>query len=570
MLCDTRRSAAWDAVWSVAVTGVVLGPVLLHRGFVLVGDMVFVPDQPWKAAWLGLDGSVPRSVPMDAVVWALGLAAPGDLVQKLLLVTILVGGGIGAGQLLRCVAAPRPVPRLASGAAVTFFLWNPWVLERLAIGQWAAVAGYAVLPWLVRAAVRLRRGHPGAWGPVATLLVLSGVCAPSVGLIGVLTALLVVAGRHTARAMSTVLASGLVANLPWLLPALLREEPLRGASAPFGAFAARAESSLGTLPSLLTLGGIWKSSVVPPERTVPLVVLLTLLLTGAALCGLLWSPGDREVRRKLLVLGVVAVQLAWLPAVAPIGDLLDAVAQGMPALGILRDSQRSLAPAGLVLSTGLGLFVERVQTGPARRWSALGAAGALGVALPVLLLPSMAWGLAGQLDPVRYPQDWTAVAQRLARTGQGSTVVLPWHGSYRGFAWNDHRAGLDPAPRFLPGDVLIDDRVFLEDRVLGHEEERLAAVGRALQAPDPVAALRAEGVGQVLLEIGQGAAGEVRLPGAVVVHDGPQLRLLDLGEPADVRDPSPPAGFVAVGDAAVIILLLGGLIQNSALRRTDG
>ncbi len=59
--------------------------MLFSRGYVLRGDMVFVPDQPWKAGWLGLDGRVPRFVPGDAFVWLLGVALPGDLVQKLVL-----------------------------------------------------------------------------------------------------------------------------------------------------------------------------------------------------------------------------------------------------------------------------------------------------------------------------------------------------------------------------------------------------------------------------------------------------------------------------------------------------
>ena len=41
------------------------------------------------------------------------------------------------------------------------------------------------------------------------------------------------------------------------------------------------------------------------------------------------------------------------------------------------------------------------------------------------------------------------------------SIVLPWHGTYRGFEWNDSRAQLDPAPRFFGGDVLIDDRIYL-------------------------------------------------------------------------------------------------------------
>ena len=45
-----RRS---DLGVAIAVAVLVLGPLLLRRGFVLRGDMVFVPRQPWKDTWLG-------------------------------------------------------------------------------------------------------------------------------------------------------------------------------------------------------------------------------------------------------------------------------------------------------------------------------------------------------------------------------------------------------------------------------------------------------------------------------------------------------------------------------------
>src|SRR4051794_1026859 len=120
-----RRGSWCDLAISVVLAAVILGPVLLARGYVLRGDMVFADDQPWKLAWLGLDGRVPRFVPGDAFLWAAGTLLPGDLLQKLVLLLALVVGGYGAGRL---AAAWGPVPR---AAAITLFLWNPWVDERL-------------------------------------------------------------------------------------------------------------------------------------------------------------------------------------------------------------------------------------------------------------------------------------------------------------------------------------------------------------------------------------------------------------------------------------------------------
>src|SRR6266700_8294456 len=43
----------------------------------------------------------------------------------------------------------RP-PALAALAAGVCYAWNPFVAERLLIGQWALLLGYAGLPWVVR------------------------------------------------------------------------------------------------------------------------------------------------------------------------------------------------------------------------------------------------------------------------------------------------------------------------------------------------------------------------------------------------------------------------------------
>ena len=57
-----------------------LGP-LLHRGYVLTYDMVFVPRQELTRGLLGLDTAVPRAVPADLLVALASRLVPADLVQ---------------------------------------------------------------------------------------------------------------------------------------------------------------------------------------------------------------------------------------------------------------------------------------------------------------------------------------------------------------------------------------------------------------------------------------------------------------------------------------------------------
>ncbi|MQW76409.1 hypothetical protein GHK92_11020 [Nocardioides sp. dk4132] len=539
-----------DLAVGLALTLVILGPLLLGRGFWLFGDMVFVPEQPWKDAWLGLDGQLPRAVPMDALMSALTAVVPGDLVQKAVLLGVFLAGALGAGRLVAGHAW------YARAAAITLFVWNPWVHERLLMGQWAILAGYLLLPWVAHAALRARRDLRDGMPPLAVALVLSAVCSPSSGLMAVLVAV-VLAARRTRAHVPVVLGTGLVANLPWLVPTLVAargsEVTVAGV---FEVFAPRAESAAGVWASLLSLGGTWKSAVVPPERTEALVVLLACGLTLVALLGVR-RAGRGSDERRLLVLAGVSLLLAALPVLPGGTRLLEAVGGVVPGAAVLRDSQRFLAPAVLVLLPGLAVVVSgiraRVRPGREALWGVV----VLVVVAPVLLLPSLAWGAAGTLPRSTFPQEWGTVAGILEEEGAARTVVLPWRGGYRGYEWNGRRAVLDPAPRLLPGEVVIDDRTFVDGEVVPSEDPRVGAVDAALAAPDPAAALRAAGVRWVLVEHGMGGVGDV--PEGAVRHEGEELTLLDLGADAPSSEATDrgDAALVVLADIATLLLLSG-------------
>jgi len=570
-MTGARRDRALDLVLSSALALLILGPVLLRRGFALRGDMVLVPDQPWKAGWLALDGSAPRFVPGDAVVWTLTSVLPGDLVQKALLLGALVLAGIGAGRLVADHAWP------GRSAAIVLFVWNPWVLERLSIGQWGSVVGYAALPYVVLAAARARDDDTrGAWSVLTLWLAFTALWSPSSALVGALTAFCVVAvGRH-ARAALVTLGLAAVVNLPWLVPSLVNGDRIDSPAAQFEAFAGRAESGAGLLASVASLGGIWKSSVVPHERTLALVVLASCLTTIVALVALWRSragldPSARSTRTGLALLAVVAVALTLLPAVPVLTEAFDAVARHIGALSALRDGHRFLGPAALVLLPGIAVAADGLWRAARPGREAVRAVAVLVAVLPALCLPSMAWGLGGDLRPVTYPGEWfrakAVIGADLAERG-GSTVVLPWHGTYRGFAWNDRRAILDPAPRFFDGEVLIDDRIYLGDstgsRVLGNEDPELAAVTDALADEDVALALAAQGVGRVLVEKGNGVRPE-QVPTGRILHDGPLLTVVEVAGPA----PSEPLGTARRGVivAGDVLAVLACLVASACILR---
>src|SRR5580693_9385523 len=87
----------------------------------------------------------PCAVPSDLVVAAASRVLPADILQKVILLAIFVLACSGAAALL------TREPLLARLAAGAFYAWNPYVAERLIIGHWALLLGYAALPWVLRA-----------------------------------------------------------------------------------------------------------------------------------------------------------------------------------------------------------------------------------------------------------------------------------------------------------------------------------------------------------------------------------------------------------------------------------
>lgn len=529
-----------------------LGPAL-GAGYVLTYDMVFVPDQPVTSTVLGTDGSVPRAVPDDLVVALASHVLPGQVVQKALLLAVFVLGGWGVGRLL-----DRQLPAVVATAV---FLWNAYVLERLTIGHWAFLLGYAALPWVLGLARDVRAARPGALARLAVALAVTGL-AGSTGLVlaGAL-ALVVLAWppdvRRRARAVGVTALVLLGAALPWLLPALTRSGGLPTDPAGVAAFAARADSPLGVLGSVGTLGGIWNPAVWPTERANPVVAGVTLLAVLGAL-----AAGAGPLRRAwgptadaLLAAGAAAYVLAVAATVPGLDTAMRHLVTGVPGGGLLRDGQKLVAPAGLLVAACAGLAVERLAR-HARQGAWLLAAA------PLVLLPSLAWGVHGRLDPAGYPPEWPALrAAVAARVQPGQAVaVLPFT-YYRRFGWNHDRVVLDPLPRWLPARVLVNDDLPLSAGPVRGEDPAAARVRAALAHGDPLGpALAAEHVAWVVDERDQPDphGDRAALAGLPVVWSRGSLALHAVPGPVagDRRD-QPPVG-VAVG-ALTLAAAIGAL-----------
>jgi hypothetical protein len=521
-----RRFPADRVTAAAALVGLVLGLLALgpglRPGYLLLYDMVFVPSPRFDPTMFGLTGTLPRAVPSDAVVTTIAHLLPADVVEKGVLLAIFALACAGAARLLD--GQPWPA-RVAGGV---FYTWNPYVAERLLIGQWALLLGYAGLPWALAA---VTRWEAGASVPRRCGLLLAALLPAAVsGFAGMLiTALVAIPAaalrpggwRHRAAVLGTTAGLLVLLSLPWLIPSLTR--PVHTSPAAAALFAARADTPFGTVVSVIMLGGSWNAQTVPAGYA-GAVTAFWLCVVLIALAGfLLRGRGRWPGAGPAAVAGLI---LAILGTFGPGLHLLESAIRDVGGFAVLRDGQQFVAPLALVEAAGFGLatsWVLQAARPPLVREGRVALTAALVIA-PVLFLPGLAWGAAGRLRPVEYPASWLTARRIItADPHQGSVLLLPW-ASYRRPGWNHGEAVLDPWPRLLTRTVIWNDGVQVGSVRLPPEDPAAVALTGLISSGRPLTSrLEADGVRYVIVDAGPVAGVARRLPGCAVAYAAPGL-----------------------------------------------
>ena len=487
----------------------VMGPLLLP-GFVLTMDMVFTPV-------LRMPDHVDNTWLFYALLHVLNLVVPADAIEKVMLLASLVLSGAGAYRILRLL---RPngekTVTTAIYIAATFYMINPFVYDRFMSGQYGVLLGYSLLPWF---AVSLKKFiHQPGWRSVLSLtgwaVAMSIVSIHSLGwaLVLVLCALaMCVRDRQRLQNIVKFGAVGIsifaIASAYWILPTVVGQGRIANSLSTFSgserqAFATVDPNGTTELGAILGLQGFWQETaglfIVPIDATPQWgwVQVVLLLVIG---CGV-WRTWKAQRRVALYATSVSIISIILALGVG--GDWL---ATHVPFFAGFREPQKFVALLALMYAY---FMVEGIAwlLGKLALWQkrAIYPAAAVTLLLVLAYTSPMLWGFYGQIQPVRYPDDWFAMNKVLNKQpNTGSVLFLPWH-LYMSFDFSG-RIIANPAANFFDRPIVSSD----DPEVAGvAPQTRNATRERIQQAILPAAArgepvttqLRALGVGYVLLD----------------------------------------------------------------------
>lgn len=500
------------AVVSVVLTALMLGTVT-RPGHVLARDFVTVPDPVVNDAALGMDGYPPRAVPLDLVSALLAHVVPTSLQQRGVLLLAVLASGIGLALLVRRMRWAAPVAAAAG-------IWNPFVVERLLLGQAPTMLAYTAIPWLVLAAAShgrlLRRvvlvalvAVPAAvtpWGSLATILTLGVVLL------------------HARRGWrdTWILCVPALLTLPWLIAALT--SGVDGADQDgAAAFAPRPDSPGGVILSVMTHGGVWAQGAHLASRQEGWALLASAALIGLACYGAAWLWRSSRRNASLIVAGWLIPIVTVLLLATPWAIEASTELQGVPGFGLIRDVHRllawSVAALAILVATGVSGLLQRVS-----RVSSVDVVGPalmlVAVSLSVLTVPDAGGRLRELYRPTEFPQEWSTAVQALP--DDRPVLVLPWQ-TIRAPSWNDGRPFVDPLPLAARSGTVRSTTLSVDrgGAVLLVDDGEPAEAARWRAGQIDSGSLDAHGIQSVFVCKDTPGHRPESVPGFALVHDGP-------------------------------------------------
>ena len=471
------------------IIGAVIGLLVVlpwtRGGYLLLLDWVSGPHQSLTPGVYGLSGSALDAMPFRLVTQALralvGPAATGWLV-------IWVAFPLGAGGI---TAATRG-SRWRVYPAVLLFLCNPFVVDRVRAGHVSVLLCLALLPWIFTATVHARK--QGKWFAVRPALwyALAMAISPHAAWLGGMVILAIwllpkPTWQDTVRSLITIVMAGLVyayALVVWFAGS----KTLDVTDADLNAYAT-AGGFGGPFFSAISLRGFWRAEAPgwDPWADQQWAFFVLGAVVALVAIGLLIRVREDPLRGlPLAVLTMVGLVLAT-GVNGPFGSAYRFLFDYLPLFEAMREQQKWLMLAVMGYAVGFGSAIEAIAkrgvgnlglgdetpnaddsqvaakdvpavlATPRARWSLLAAFAC--ACLPLIVAPTLIWGLGGTVRTSEYPESWYRAESIVADSG-GSVLFLPWH-AYQPFNFTDERTIATPAAAFFSTPALASDAVEL-------------------------------------------------------------------------------------------------------------
>ncbi|MEI6665221.1 MAG: hypothetical protein WCL53_03630 [Chloroflexota bacterium] len=443
-----------------ALTLAVLYP-LAQPGYLLLLDLPFGP-RPFPV-WT-FDGTPQHLAPLWLLCDALYRLLPAPEVGgKLFAISVLVAIGMAAAPL-------GGTSRTGRLFTISLCMVNPWVSDRLAVGQLPLLASYAAAMLAFQAAIRVVQ-QPSRRSAVqlAAAAAVTGAFSPHLLYVLALVCLLLgatslvwtrrVSWRALIEAGCIAAVLTMLLSAYWLVPFLAQPSLLgRFGEADMQAFMTRGDPALGVPFNVAAFYGFWRRAVLTKDWLPAwwLFADALLLLSVGGLTAFWRQRSTRSLSLGLLATYAAVLLVACGVAFEPTAGAWRWAFEHVPGFAGLREPQK--ASAFLVIITAYagarGLTWLRAVVRPRLRPAVV----TLALVLPLVAGAGEFGGVGGALEPVRYPAAWYSAAAFLRANGQPSdaVLVLPWR-QYSAFEFTRGATVSNPAPSFLPGTIVSSD-----------------------------------------------------------------------------------------------------------------
>jgi len=437
----------------------ILGP-LLSGGYLLLLDLPGGPRPHWPNVFpLPSEGLVSASAALSGALIGLLAKVSPEMQNKLLILAIVMVGGVGFARV--CIKHLGTSVSAAMVAA-TLFVVNPFVYDRVLMGQLVLLLAYALLPFTLRSLIDLvnEASRSSVVSSLAwtSMIALVDLHIGGMALLLMLLAIVISPSAPRVKLMRCLAAVGVLIalNLYWLIPASLANESARLGAGDLIAYAPRPRSPR-ILAHVLLLHGAWRTEFTSPLASSPVLFLgafLTLLMS--ACIGLLASLTMARHSRLAKLLGLsalISIVLAMgtsFPATSWFTQLLFDL---LPGYGIYREPQKWVALLAFCYAIFAAFGVDKLRYEVHARNPRLASLIAMGVLLPIAATSTMWWGFDGQLQTSEFPDDWKK-ANEITRSQSGRMLFLPWN-LYQPLPFAGNRSIGSPAEHFFDMPVLV-------------------------------------------------------------------------------------------------------------------